>query len=269
MKPLLKWIQSDPDALLLGLGDRSAHLYVVNQQTVRRIDSILYPSSIGSLEGSGDYESLKREKANSRKLIDTTSWISEWLGQMIGNERPRLYLAGGSEPIEALAKNLHYPNTVWPALRSRFDVGDVNELSSLVRRNMQKEINQTLERKIEEFSVAEQMNLTLKNIFRISRAAAQGRIRKLIVAEEIKIFGKLDFESGALSLHPCDLDHEDDDVLDDLAQAVLARGGEVIVANRDQIPRGGPISAIVDGEIMNLDMVHYTDLSESNVRTAL
>jgi hypothetical protein len=92
------------------------------------------------------------------------------------------------------------------------------------------------------------MNLAQKNIFQIAKAAIQGRIRKLIVADEIRIFGKLDLKTGGMAIHPFDLDHEDDDILDDLAQTVLAQGGEVVLASRDEIPKGRPVLAILNHE---------------------
>ena len=57
-----------------------------------------------------------------------------------------------------------------------------------------------------------------KNIFQIAKAAVQGKIRKLIVADGIQIFGKLDKHTGGVSINPAHLDHEDDDLLDDLSQ---------------------------------------------------
>ena len=73
-------------------------------------------------------------------------------------------------------------------------------------------------------------------------------MKKLIVASEIKIFGRLDKNTGGLAIHPFDLDHEDDDILDDLAQTVLASGGEVVVASKDDIPKGRPALAIVEDQ---------------------
>ena len=92
-----------------------------------------------------------------------------------------------------------------------------------------------------------------KNIFQISKAVVQGRVRKLIVTDEISIFGKIDRNSGGVAIHPLDLDHEDDCILDDLAQMVLSQGGEVVIAKRDEIPKGRPILAILDDEASSLE----------------
>jgi hypothetical protein len=97
-----------------------------------------------------------------------------------------------------------------------------------------------------EFYQAEDLNLAIKNIFQIAKAAIKGKVRKLVIADGINIFGKIDRKSGGLSIHPTHLDHEDDDILDDLAQEVLAQGGEVVVASRDEIPKGRPALAILE-----------------------
>ena len=99
-----------------------------------------------------------------------------------------------------------------------------------------------------EFRFAEDENRARKNIFQIAKAAVQGQIRKLIVAEGINIFGKIDKQTGGLAIHPFDMNHEDDDILDDLAQTVLAYGGDVVVAPREEIPKGRTVLAILNSD---------------------
>ena len=97
------------------------------------------------------------------------------------------------------------------------------------------------------------MNRT-KNIFHISKAVARGEVRKLMIASGTTVFGKIDDKSGSLAIHPYDLDHEDDDILDDLAQAVIAQGGEVIVADDDQMPQHRIAMAILkSGPTVRMD----------------
>ncbi len=68
------------------------------------------------------------------------------------------------------------------------------------------------------------------------------------MTDEMSIFGTIDKKTGGLALHSFDLDHEDDCILDDLAQMVLSQGGEVVIAKRDEIPKGRPILAILDDD---------------------
>ena len=69
----------------------------------------------------------------------------------------------------------------------------------------------------------------------------------MIIAEGINVFGKIDKITGGLAIHPFDLDHEDDDLLDDIAQEVLSHGGKVVVARHEEMPKGRPILAILEG----------------------
>lgn len=114
-----------------------------------------------------------------------------------------------------------------------------------------------------EFYQAEDLNLANKNIFQIAKAAIKGKVRKLIIADGIKIFGKIDKKSGELFIHPAHLNHEDDDILDDLAQEVLIQGGEVVVASREEIPKGRPILAILELSDSELSKLYTVDLNHN------
>lgn len=106
-----------------------------------------------------------------------------------------------------------------------------------------------------EFRFAEEGNRSCKNIFQISKEVVQGRVRKLIVSDELSIFRKIDKKPGELAIHPFDLDHEDEDILYDLGQMVLSQVGEVIVASRNEIPKGRPILAISEDDDKELEKI--------------
>jgi len=268
VKPLLKWIQSDRDFLLLGLEDRAAHLYLGNQQSFSRIDSVLYPEALRLDENSDDYASLKRKRTKGPKLRETISWLNDWICEVTGNARPKLFVAGRKELTDVFFAGLRYSNTVKTPVWPSFQESQVGEMTSVIRSHLKKEVSNKLEQALTEFRLAEDMNLTRKNIFQIAKAAIQGKVRKLIVADGIKIFGKIDAKSGGLSLHPYDLDHEDDDILDDLAQTVLNQGGEVIIATREEIPKGRPALAILDYKDSSERELEYVGLSEPTERRA-
>ena len=116
---------------------------------------------------------------------------------------------------------------------------------------LKEESRKNLERSLLEFRFAEEGNRTKKNIFQISKAVVQGKVRKLIVTDELSIFGKIDPITGGLVIHP--FDHEDDCILDDLAQMVLSKGGEVVIAKRNEIPKGRPVLAILEDKSPGLE----------------
>lgn len=69
----------------------------------------------------------------------------------------------------------------------------------------------------------------------IAEAAIAGRVGTLMVEAERQIPGRIDGETGAITTG--DLAHPGvDDLLDDLAELVLRKGGEVTVAAADEMP---------------------------------
>lgn len=253
VKPLLRWLQGDQEFLLLGLKKDSAHLYLGSQDTFKMVDSILFPEFFKTRESLTDYTSLKKARQNKIKEAETFTWVNDWVSELTKNSKPRLFVAGEPSLVQGLHRSLSYKNTVKTSVSNFFTKQNAMESCRNIRKMLKDESKKSLEKALLEFRFAEEGKRTRKNIFQISRAVVQGKVRKLIVTDELSIFGKIDLKSGGLAIHPFDLDHEDDCILDDLAQMVLSQGGEVIVAKRDEIPKGRPILAILDEDGESLE----------------
>lgn len=265
VKPLLRWLQSDQEFLLLGLTNDSARLYLGSQDSLKFVDSIRLPNFFKEKESPNRHRSLEDSKGTKAKEEEAFSWLNGWIAGITKNSKPKLFIAGEKILVEILNRNLKYKNAVRTPIADSFRQEDVAEICHSVRKLLKDHSRGLLETALLEFRSAEESNRTRKNIFQIARAVVNGRVRKLIVTDELSIFGTIDVKSGGLAIHPFDLDHEDDDILDDLAQMVLSQGGEVIIASRDEIPKGRPILAILDDEGMALEKtedLQYEDLQE-------
>jgi hypothetical protein len=222
VKPLLRWSQTDQEFLLLGLEERAAHLYSGSQVSLRHVDSIEISFQNSSLET-----------------------ISEWLAKNTKHSKPVLYLAGTRSQIDSVYSSLQYPNLIKSTPANSFAPESVSDVCAAIRSMIREDSHRFLNNALNEFKDAEHSHHARTDIFQISKAVVEGQVRKLIVTDDFNIFGKIDSQSGALVIHPFDQDHEDDDVLDDLAQMVLSQGRDVVVAKRDEMPRGRPIVAIL------------------------
>lgn len=243
VKPLLRWLQSDQEFLFLGLEKESAHLFFGSQHVFRLIDSVSFAEFL-TLKNS-----LTAEKKDSHEEA-VFSWLNEWIVDLTRNSKPKLFMAGDPALIELMSKHLKYKNKFHTTLADTFDYDYAFDSCLVIRQVLRDESKRSLQRSLNEFRFADDGYHVKKNIFQIAKAVVQGKVRKIIVTDELSIFGKIDPKSGGLAIHPFDLDHEDDCILDDLAQMVLSQGGEVIVAKRDEIPKGRPILAILDDEVV-------------------
>ena len=73
--------------------------------------------------------------------------------------------------------------------------------------------------------------------------AASGRVATLLIEADRHIPGRLDPATGAIEFDDL-ADPEVDDLLDDVAEAVLRTGGEVVVVPAERMPTQTGIAAI-------------------------
>lgn len=69
----------------------------------------------------------------------------------------------------------------------------------------------------------------------IGRAAAAGRVATLLVEADRQVGGRIDPQSGAIEFREI-ADPETDDLLDDLAEMVLTKAGDVVVVPSERMP---------------------------------
>ena len=78
----------------------------------------------------------------------------------------------------------------------------------------------------------------------IAARAVRGEVKCLVLEKDFHLWGRLDRISGQLSLHNTQRDGHDDDVLDDIAEVVIAAGGEVVTVAAGDMPTASPIAAL-------------------------
>jgi hypothetical protein len=96
---------------------------------------------------------------------------------------------------------------------------------------------------VEDFAVATSRGLGLEQLAPIAEAAVLGRIATLLVEADREIGGRLDAETGRIERG--DLNHPElDDLLDDLGDLVLKKGGRVLVIPAERMPTTTGAAAI-------------------------
>ena len=191
VKPLLRWLQTDREFLLLGIEKEAAHLYFGNQDSLKLVDSILFPESFKHKYSAGSYLSMAKARLRNLKEDETFTWLSEWIAELTKTSKPKLFVAGEKSIVRSLNRSLKYENVAQSPVANEFSKNNISDICSAARAILKDESRASLEKSLMEFRFAEEKNLTQKNIFQISKAVVKGRVRSLLVSEELSIFGKI------------------------------------------------------------------------------
>ena len=97
---------------------------------------------------------------------------------------------------------------------------------------------------VERYRSAAANGLATDRIESVAEAVIAGRVWCVLAAEGETVWGILDRTTGAIERRERQQDAEDDDLLDDLCEETLGRGGEVFVVPRASMPTASPIAAV-------------------------
>ena len=243
VKPILRWIQTDKSFMLLGVTDKELKLFRVSMGRFSTIDTIQIDGYITQEGGE-----------------TTSRWIESLLAQDPSLMGLKLFIAGDPLSSQKLLHAIKYAPKFKNIIHPIFTMDTIKLIASKIRYLMKIESQKSLEDSLAEYYLTEDRELTQDNLFKISKAAVEGKIKKLIISDSINIFGKLCKKTGELTVHFDEKDHEDDDVLDDLAQTVLLNGGKILLAQRDQLPEDYPALAILEPNEIPLPLRLLEDL---------
>jgi hypothetical protein len=104
------------------------------------------------------------------------------------------------------------------------------------------EFDSRVRKLVEQFEQARAKGLGTDDLKQVAHAAAESRVESLLVEAERTIPGRLNPETGSISLKPAE-DPQIDDLLDDLAELVLNRGGQVRVLSSEDMPTSTGVAA--------------------------
>jgi hypothetical protein len=100
-----------------------------------------------------------------------------------------------------------------------------------------------LARLVEEFGGARSQGRGADDLAQVAEAAVAGRVATLLIEADRQVPGRIDAATGGIAFH--DLAHpEVDDLLDDLGELVLKKGGHIVIVPTERMPTRTGIAAI-------------------------
>lgn len=251
IKPLLRIKSNLSGFFIVSMSSRAINVMIENQGHFVRIDS--YRNEPGL---------LSKEKKESKDFFTDSA---QELNKLFSAYRLPIILVGVRNHVSHMRKNLKQAMLLEEAVVGNVEKMKADELAERVYKIMEPYYFK-LEEKIKfEVEKAQKNNLLITYLEDIALTASLGKVKKLFVVENKHVWGSMNIENGDISITPRQQNSKDDDLLDDLSQLVLSKGGEVVVVRDSDFFDGHYAVAIVDSkEHLEKEILNYKILNSEN-----
>lgn len=261
IKPLLSFLQSNRNYYVLSLSQKGVALYQGDAVSLTQRRPTGLPSSIQDALGAewkrrvlnphsanrgGEAQVFHGQGApgddKKEDLLRFFRVVDRALWDFLRDSDAPLFLAGVGYYHTLYRSVTRYRRVAEEGVEGNFEHASAEDMHGRVWPLASALFARREAEALEEYGRHLKLDRATDDLGRIGRAAVQGRVRRLLLADGQRLWGRLDHESGAVELRAEGQDH-DDDVLDDLAEAVLIRGGDVLVVGQDRLPSNKPLVA--------------------------
>jgi hypothetical protein len=193
--------------------------------------------------GSGKQESVRAEDTRAYfRSIDKAIW------EVLRDETAPLIVASTTEHHPIFAAVSRYTHLLHDGVMGNFNNTPLPELHAKAWPIVQRHIAERENEVLEHYGNSIKRHRSTDEVHSVGAAAVQGRIRELLVLRDTHLWGRMDPATGNIELHKdvaLQQDAHDDDVIDDIAEAVILRGGAVYSFEKDRMPTKSPLAAVL------------------------
>jgi hypothetical protein len=264
IRPLVRFLQSNQRYYLLSLSQNYVRLFKGSANGLGPVEIAGMPHSLEEALGteergrsvrvhygaSGGKNPIfggagKSDTSRDEDLLRFFRAVDESLWPVLRDEKVPMILAAPQRELPIYRSISRYTHIADEGLHGNFSEARMEDMHAKVWPIVQKIVEARMKEVREHYDRLVSRARALDEIRGIASYAVQGRVYQLLVERDSQLWGKLDKANGALELHGKDRAQGDDDVLDDLAEAVLLRGGEVFSVEKARMPSKSPVAAIL------------------------
>lgn len=228
LKPILPWIMSGDQFYLITLSSKLCRLLKGDSFSLTEVSSITLSKN--------EIEKAKKlnDKKSKQKIL---ARAEEEFYHFVKDDKFPIII-GGVEELHEMYLNVNRdPDLLKERIVGNLDKSSFEELHdeclgiiNLIKQRNDQELLDSYEEMKPYGKVVDQLT-------EITIAAIQGRVRNLMVASDRFLWGHLDKNTGLITNHISkNLAVPEDDILDDLAEIVISRGGEVTLFKYKEMP---------------------------------
>jgi hypothetical protein len=267
VRPLIRFLQRERRYYVLALSRNHVTFYEGTSSGLTPVTPPDLPDSLIDAIGRDEWESFLNYHAASRAgtstervfhghgggledeakedLLRYFRVLDEALWRFLREETAPLILAGVGYYHPLYRSVSRYPHIVRRGVEGNFDHVTPKELFERVWPVVEEILVERQDEALREYQRVNGSGTSTDDVLAVAVAAAHGRVRRLMVARGQHLWGSLDRKTGEVTSNSHRASDTQDDVLDDLAELVLARGGEVLMFEPDRMPTASPVAAVM------------------------
>ncbi len=264
IKPLLRMVQSADRYQVLAINRHSAKMYVGNRDALDPFDAgDNFPDTLDAVLGA---DPLRQRPASwSRgaaatipgvhdgqiersKLVDAdTEQFFRAVDRAVAEQFSRpsrlpLILAALPEHQSVFRKLSHNAYLLPQGIDTHPDAMGLDALRERAWQVVEPKYLDRLSGMVDMYHAARARWLANDDVAQVGRSAVSGRVSTLLVEADRQVHGRLDPSNGAVDF--ADEGVADEDLLDDIAEKVIANGGQVVVVPKPRMPSETGLAAI-------------------------
>lgn len=231
IKPLIRIKNNVRGFFIVTMSSRAINVLIENSGHLVKLDS--YRNEPG-IDG-------KNKKDGKEFFLNA----SQELNKLFTAYRLPIVLAGVKDHIGHMKKLLNQSMLMNESIVGNVEKMKAAELQERVYNILTPYYEQQELGALTELELAMNRDRAITYLEDIAISAVYGKITKLFVVENRYVWGSINRQTGEIFIEPKQINSHDDDVLDDLCQMVLAKGGEVVVVKEINHFKGHYAVAIV------------------------
>ncbi len=251
VKPLLRAVTFPQAAFVLALAEGSVRLLeVTSDLPTFEVNVPDLPTDAASAAGKasiGDRSPARRLQGSAGRKTLVRSYarkVDHALRTVLTGQGLPLILAA-TEPIDSIVRSVNSdPHLADRSLEGSPEGRTDAELGEAARGILDGVYAEQLRQLSDRFEERADSGRTAVEINDLARAATFGAVDTLFVDIDARVPGDVDEETGAVSLDESE-QPGDYGVVDEICRRVLLSGGEVLAVRAEEVPGGGPASAIL------------------------
>jgi hypothetical protein len=262
VRPLLRFLQDDQRYYVLALSQHHVALYEGTAYSLEPVEVAGLPASLDEA-GLGPREGpvflqLRRagrgrttfhghggpETAHKGDLPRFFRAVDRALWPRLRGERAPLILAGVAAHWPVYRAVSRYPHVAAVGIEGNAADLGAGELRERAAGHAREIVHARDERVLRDFARARRKGLGAVGVEAVAAHAARGRVRLLLLPGGVPVWGSLDVVSGRVTRSDGPVENKDD-VLDDVAELVLRRGGDVLAVPAERMPDGSEAAALL------------------------